>query len=104
MYYLSMCVRPHCKSVCNPKVNKALAHFWVNAKDCITAVRKAINWSEKHNWEVRSLWQNPTLINCADYTYGTIGSPSFFSVLGPDISMCLTEWDSEKPESQRLPF
>lgn len=94
MYYLSMCVTPHWGNPDCHTVKKALAHFWVEAKDCIKAVRKAINYSEKHQWEVHSLKHNPTMVNCEYQACDPAGSTYFYSVLDQDISMCLTDLDT----------
>jgi N-acetylglutamate synthase-like GNAT family acetyltransferase len=93
MYYISMYVTPHWKQSDCQKVKKALAQFWVNAKDSVTAARKAINYSEKHQCEVHSLKQIPTVIGYEDQTHGAIGLTHSHRAHEQGISMCLTDWD-----------
>jgi hypothetical protein len=93
MYYVSMYVTPHWKQSNCQKVKKALAQFWVDAKDSVKAARKAINFSEKHQWEVHSLKQIPTVIGYEDHTHGAIGLTHSHRAHEQGISMCLTDWD-----------
>lgn len=93
MYYVSLCVTPHWKPSGCQNVKKALAQFWVDAKDAVTAGRKAINFSEKHQWEVHSLKQFPTVIDLQDDSHGVIGSTHSHRAHEHGISMCLTDWD-----------
>jgi len=93
MYYLSMCVTPHWKQSNCQTVKRALAQFWVDAKDAVTAARKAINYSEKRQWEVHSLKQIPTPIGCQDHIHGAIGFTHSHRAHEQGISMCLTDWD-----------
>jgi hypothetical protein len=93
MYYTSMCVTPQWKQSDCQKVKKALAQFWVDAKDAVTAARKAINYSEKHHWEVHSLKQIPTVIGYQDHTHGALGLTHSHRAREQGISMCLTDLD-----------
>ena len=93
MYYISMYVTPHWKQSNCQKVKKALAQFWVDAKDSVKAARKAINYSEKHQWEVHSIKHPPHRINDEDHTHGVIGLTHSHRAHEQGISMCLTDWD-----------
>lgn len=93
MYYVSMYVTPHWKHSNCQTIKKALAQFWVDAKDSVKAARKAINYSEKHQWEVHSLKQIPTMIGYEDHTHGAIGLTHSQRAHEQGISMCLTDWE-----------
>ncbi|ABA90096.2 hypothetical protein Pcar_2861 [Syntrophotalea carbinolica DSM 2380] len=93
MYYISMCVTPHWQQSNCQKVKKALAQFWVDAKDSVKACRKAINFSEQHQFEVHSIKQIPTALSEEDDTHDAIGFVHSQIAQEQGISMCLTNWD-----------
>jgi hypothetical protein len=92
MYYISMYVTPHWNQPDCQIVKKALARFWVEAKDSVRAGRKAINYSEKHQFEVHYFKQAPTPVDCEDPSYGAIESIHAQIAREQGISMCLTDW------------
>lgn len=95
MYYISMYVTPHWKQPDCRKVKKALAHFWVVAKDSVKASRKAINYLESQQWEVHSLKELGIVVGREDHAHGAIGLVHSYRAQEHGFSACLTDWDME---------